>query len=204
MGPSRMRRYVVRRALASTATPLRVLGIESTCDDSGVAVVTSAREICHNAIASQWEEHAPHGGIVPLLAARAHRTNLPLLLREIGALPPLPGLDTAAATRSNSASPPPFSVARGSPDAVDAVAVCAGPGLALCLRAGVETASKAAAHLDVPLIAVNHLEAHALTPRLFDATVSFPFVTLLVSGGHCTLLLARGVGDYIEVGSSVR
>ena len=190
MSPLNALRRVVRRR------PLRILGIESTCDDTGVAVVSSSRAVEHDALASQWSVHAPHGGVVPLLAARAHRANLPLLLGAIGALPPSGARGVAAAAGAVDVS------GRGSTP-VDAVAVSVGPGLALCLRAGVEAAAEAAAHLDVPLIAVNHLEAHALTPRLFDASIAFPFVTLLVSGGHCTLLLARGVGDYVELGTTL-
>ena len=186
----------LRRIIAQRPGPLRILGIESTCDDTGVAVVSSSRVIEHDALASQWSVHAPHGGVVPLLAARAHRTNLPLLLGAIGALPPSAAEGTAVAAGA-------IDVSRSGSTPVDAVAVSVGPGLALCLRAGVEAAAEAAAHLDVPLIAVNHLEAHALTPRLFDASIEFPFVTLLVSGGHCTLLLARGVGDYIELGTTL-
>jgi tRNA threonylcarbamoyl adenosine modification protein TsaD len=133
-------------------------------------------------IASQWEVHAEWNGIVPNLAARAHEDNLPHVLERAVAESGLPnGLDS-----------------------IDAIAVAAGPGLAPCLKVGVESAKKLSRDLKVPLVAVNHLEGHVLVPRLTCAqALEFPFLVLLVSGGHCMLLVAEGVGKYKMLGQTL-
>jgi N6-L-threonylcarbamoyladenine synthase len=134
-------------------------------------------------IASQWEVHAEWNGIVPNLAARAHEESLPHVLAR--------ALDES-----------------GLPDgmgSIDAIAVAAGPGLAPCLKVGVECAKELSRSNNVPLIAVNHLEGHVLVPRLTseDQSLEFPFLVLLVSGGHCMLLLAEGVGRYKMLGQTL-
>jgi hypothetical protein len=131
---------------AASSAPLvrrffHVLGIETSCDDSAVAVVDATTgAVVHSALASQWAEHAAFGGIVPNLAARAHETNLPLLLQDARA--------------------------RGLLDSVDAVAVTRGPGMVPCLWVGVSAAAKIARELRKPLVMVNHLQAHVLVARL--------------------------------------
>jgi N6-L-threonylcarbamoyladenine synthase len=164
-----------------------VLGVESSCDDTGVGVVRSDGAVLSNVVASQFAVHAEFGGVVPRLAARAHAVNLPSVveaaLREAGALAPGGGIRAGS---------------------IDAVAVTVGPGLAPCLRAGVKVAVELAAQHGLPLLPVHHMEGHALTARLHpESHAAFPFLALLVSGGHSLLLLARGVSDYVELGCSV-
>lgn len=169
---------------SSAPTPPIVLGIETSCDDTGVGVVTASAstisgDVLAQQVSSQFEVHAPHRGVVPALAAREHRNNLPLVLdRVMQAIP-------------------------GGGNAVTHVAATAGPGLALCLQVGFETARELARNLDVPFIGVNHLEAHALVPRLLDPSLTFPFLILLVSGGHTMIVLAKGIGDYQRLGSTL-
>ncbi|KAA0149729.1 hypothetical protein FNF29_05740 [Cafeteria roenbergensis] len=158
-----------------------VLGIETSCDDTGVAIVRSSTasaggflegEVTSDFLASQFDLHATYGGVVPRLAARAHEANLPLGLRH-------------AETSSG--------LAGGLAD-VDAVAVTAGPGLAICLRHGFAAAVQLAERLRVPLVKVNHLEAHVLAATLAAPEMRFPFLVLLASGGHTMLVLAKSLG----------
>lgn len=159
-----------------------ILGIETSCDETAAAIVvrdqfgTSA--IRSNVVRSQLDEHAAFGGVVPELAARAHVTYLDHII--------------AQACRE----------AGVSLDEVDAIAATAGPGLIGGVLVGLTTAKALAAALDKPLIAVNHLEAHALTARLTDG-VTFPYLMLLVSGGHSQFVLVRGVGDYERWGTTI-
>ena len=111
---------------------LRILGIESTCDDTGVSIVNANRKIEHNLLASQWSVHQKHGGIVPMLAARAHRENLPHLLHEIGALPNTTDFISSTDNSEKNNDKRTVDPVIGK---IDAVAVSAGPGLALCLHA---------------------------------------------------------------------
>ncbi len=154
---------------------IRVLGIETSCDETAASVVAlgegSAPQILSNVVLSQIEEHAAFGGVVPEIAARAH-------------VEALDGIVEAALANAGT------SLAE-----IDAVAATAGPGLVGGLIVGLMTAKAIAAAAGKPLIAVNHLEGHALTARLTDQ-LSFPYLLLLVSGGHTQILLARGVGDY--------
>ena len=129
------------------------------------------------ALATQREEHAPYGGVVPEIAARAHLAQVDRLYTR--------ALAEAGMTI----------------DAVDAIAVTAGPGLIGGVIVGVMLAKALAAAANKPLIAVNHLEGHALTVRLTDH-VAFPYLLLLISGGHCQQLVVRGVGDYIRLGTT--
>jgi N6-L-threonylcarbamoyladenine synthase len=154
---------------------IRVLGIETSCDETAASVVALADDgrpqILSNAVLSQIEEHAAFGGVVPEIAARAHVEALDGLIEA--------ALADAGTTLAD----------------VDAVAATAGPGLVGGLIVGLMTAKAIAAAAGKPLLAVNHLEGHALTPRLTDG-LPFPYLLLLVSGGHTQIVLVRGVGDY--------
>ena len=156
-----------------------VLGIESSCDETAAALVDSDRRIIAQRIASQDEAHRPYGGVVPEIAARAHAERLAPLI---------------AATLADAGM---------TLDQVDAVAATAGPGLIGGVMVGLVTAKALAMAADKPLIAINHLEGHALSPRLADAALQFPYLLLLVSGGHCQLLLVGGVGQYRRLATTI-
>jgi N6-L-threonylcarbamoyladenine synthase len=156
-----------------------VLGIESSCDETAAALVTDGRVVLAQRIASQDEAHRPYGGVVPEIAARAHAELLaPLIAATLG---------DAGMTL----------------DKVDAVAATAGPGLIGGVMVGLVTAKALALAGDKPLIAVNHLEGHALSPRLANPQLDFPYLLLLVSGGHCQLLRVAGVGDYRRLATTI-
>lgn len=156
-----------------------VLGIETSCDDTGVALVSADRRIIGEKLSSQLDRHAPFGGVVPEIAARAHLDVIDVMIDQM--------MRDAGV---------------GFPD-LDAIAVTAGPGLIGGLITGLITGKAIAAVHRRPLIAVNHLEAHALTARLEDETLDFPFLLLLVSGGHCQLLMVQGVGRYQRLGTTL-
>jgi N6-L-threonylcarbamoyladenine synthase len=156
-----------------------ILGLESSCDDSAVALVTSDRRILAQRVVGQDKAHAPFGGVVPEIAARAHVEVLPGLVREV--------LDEAGVTLGD----------------VDAIAATAGPGLIGGVMVGLLTAKGLALASGKPLVAVNHLEGHALSPRLVDPSLDFPYLLLLASGGHCQLLEVRGVGDYRRLATTI-
>jgi N6-L-threonylcarbamoyladenine synthase len=156
-----------------------ILGLESSCDETAAALVTTDRRILAHALSSQVADHAPFGGVVPEIAARAHVDRLMPLVRQ--------ALDEAAISLAD----------------VDAFAATAGPGLIGGVMVGLVT-GKALAHASgKPLIAVNHLEGHALSPRLADPDLAFPYVLLLISGGHCQLLEVRGVGQYRRLATTI-
>jgi N6-L-threonylcarbamoyladenine synthase len=156
-----------------------VLGIESSCDETAVALVRGDRTIIAQAIASQETEHAPYGGVVPEIAARAHAERLaPMIERVMGEA----GLTL---------------------DDVDAIAATAGPGLIGGVMVGLVSAKALAMAADKPLLAVNHLEGHALSPRLADDGLAFPYLLLLVSGGHCQILAVEGVGRYRRLATTI-
>ncbi|MCL2716093.1 MAG: tRNA (adenosine(37)-N6)-threonylcarbamoyltransferase complex transferase subunit TsaD [Alphaproteobacteria bacterium] len=161
---------------------LYVLGIETTCDETAAAVVARGGDgggrILSNIVRSQLAEHAPFGGVVPEIAARAH---VDLLDGLIGRAMKEASLDFRA---------------------LSGVAAAAGPGLIGGVIVGLTTAKAIAMVHDTPLVAVNHLEAHALTPRL-TAALSFPYCLFLVSGGHTQIQAVRGVGDYVRLGTTV-
>ena len=161
---------------------MKVLGIETSCDETAAAIVSrdsgGRGTILSNVVRSQLEEHAAYGGVVPELAARSHVTHL----------------DRIIARAAEEAG-----VKLGE---VDAIAATAGPGLIGGVLVGLTTGKALAAALGKPLIAVNHLEAHALTARLTDR-LDFPYLMLLVSGGHSQFVLVRGVGDYQRWGSTI-
>ena len=156
-----------------------VLGIESSCDETAAALVREDRTIIAQRIASQDAEHAPYGGVVPEIAARAHAERLAPLIAAT--------LADAGMTLSD----------------VDAVAATAGPGLIGGVMVGLVTAKALAMASDKPLIAVNHLEGHALSPRLSDAGLHFPYLLLLVSGGHCQLLKVSGPDQYKRLATTI-
>lgn len=156
----------------------RILGIESSCDETAAAVVSDTREILSNVVYSDIAAHQPYGGVVPEIAARSHMQFIEPVIE--------------AALRE----------AECSLQEIDAIAVTAGPGLIGGVIVGVMAAKTLAMVADKPLIGVNHLEGHALTVRLTDE-VPFPYLLLLVSGGHCQWLFVKGVGDYVRLGGTI-
>jgi len=163
---------------SNTLRPPVILGIETSCDETAVALVDAGRRILAEALRSQLARHAPYGGIVPEIAARAHVEVLDRLIAEVMAEAGL-----------------------GFPE-LAGVAATAGPGLIGGLIVGLVTAKAIAAVHHRPLLAVNHLEGHALTARLTHA-IDFPYLLLLVSGGHCQLLVVDGVGRYRRLGTTL-
>lgn len=156
-----------------------ILGIESSCDETAAALVTSDRRILAHKLAGQEAAHRPYGGVVPEIAARAH-------VEVIGPL-----VEAALAEAGVTL------------DDVDAVAATAGPGLIGGVMVGLVTGKALALASGKPLIAVNHLEGHGLSPRLADPDLAFPYLLLLVSGGHCQLLLVEGVGAYRRLATTI-
>ncbi|MAO05000.1 MAG: tRNA (adenosine(37)-N6)-threonylcarbamoyltransferase complex transferase subunit TsaD [Citromicrobium sp.] len=156
-----------------------VLGIESSCDETAVALVGTDRRIIAQRIASQDEAHRPYGGVVPEIAARAHAERIAPMLAEV--------MDEAGMQLAD----------------LDAIAATAGPGLIGGVMVGLVSAKALAMASDVPLIAVNHLEGHALSPRLVDPELEFPYLLLLVSGGHCQILRCEGVGQYRRLATTI-
>ena len=165
----------------SNADIMLVLGIETTCDETAAAVVECGADangaILANIVLSQIADHAAFGGVVPEIAARAHVEALDAVI-------------AAAMTEAGKT----FA-------ALDGVAAAAGPGLIGGLIVGLTTAKAIAMVHEKPLIAVNHLEAHALTARLTDAT-PFPYCLFLASGGHTQIVAVCGVGDYVQLGTT--
>ena len=159
-----------------------VLGIETTCDETAAAIVAPGEDgrglIRSNEVLSQIAEHAAYGGVVPEIAARAHVEVLDRLIAR--------ALDGAGLALRD----------------LDGIAVAAGPGLIGGVLIGLVTAKTLALVARKPLLAVNHLEAHALTARLTDG-LAFPYLLLLASGGHTQLVAVKGVGDYVRLGSTV-
>jgi N6-L-threonylcarbamoyladenine synthase len=156
-----------------------ILGLESSCDDSAAALVTSDRRILAQAVVGQNSAHQPYGGVVPEIAARAHVEILPGLIQQV------------------------LGEAKLSIEDVDAVAATAGPGLIGGVMVALLAGKGLALAAGKPLVAVNHLEGHALSPRLADPDLGFPYLLLLVSGGHCQLLEVRGVGDYQRLATTI-
>ena len=156
-----------------------ILGLESSCDETAAALVGSDRAILAHRLAGQEAAHRPYGGVVPEIAARAH----------VEALIPL--VEAALADAGMTLGE------------VDAIAATAGPGLIGGVMVGLVTGKALAHAAGKPLVAVNHLEGHALSPRLADPSLRFPYLLLLVSGGHCQLLEVRGVGDYRRLATTI-
>ncbi|WP_370310803.1 tRNA (adenosine(37)-N6)-threonylcarbamoyltransferase complex transferase subunit TsaD [Salipiger bermudensis] len=160
---------------------LTILGLESSCDDTGAAVVRGTpgdATVLSSVVEGQNSLHEAFGGVVPEIAARAHAERIDVVVRH--------ALDRAGVALSD----------------LDGVAVTAGPGLIGGVMSGVMCAKGIAIGAGLPLIGVNHLAGHALTPRLTDG-VAFPYLVLLVSGGHCQFLLVRGPEDYSRLGGTI-
>lgn len=156
-----------------------ILGLESSCDETAAALVTSDGCVLAHRLAGQEAAHRPYGGVVPEIAARAHVELLSPLVEG--------ALAEAGVTLAE----------------VDAVAATAGPGLIGGVMVGLLTGKALAHAAGKPLIAVNHLEGHALSPRLAEPDLAFPYLLLLVSGGHCQLLLVEGVGRYRRLATTI-
>lgn len=154
-----------------------VLGIESSCDETAAAIVNDKKEILGECVLTQLE-HKTFGGVVPEIAARAHLEHIEDILEET------------------------FKRANLKPSDIDAVAAAAGPGLIGGVVVGVMAAKALALALDKPFIAVNHLEGHALAARL-TSDIKYPYLLLLVSGGHCQILIVKGVGEFERLGTTI-
>lgn len=156
-----------------------ILGLESSCDETAAALVTSDRQVLAHKLATQEAAHRPFGGVVPEIAARAHVDVLSTLIEQ--------ALEEAGVALKE----------------VDAIAATAGPGLIGGVMVGLVTGKALAHAAGKPLIAVNHLEGHALSPRLADPALQFPYLLLLVSGGHCQLLFVEGVDQYRRLATTI-
>ncbi|GJQ11869.1 hypothetical protein GpartN1_g3660.t1 [Galdieria partita] len=156
-----------------------VLGIETSCDDTGVAIVDSSGRILGETRVGQEAIHSKWGGVVPALARDAH---------------------DEAITRCIDGC---LKQANLSVSQLDAIAVTMGPGLELCLRVGFESGRNVAASYHLPFVSIHHLEAHCLMARLFFEDITFPFLNVLVSGGHCQLILCKGVGEFLVLGGTL-
>ena len=163
-----------------------VLGIESSCDDTGAAIVRNDGTILGEALASQTDIHEEFGGVVPGLAKTAHEENIQTIIHQ--------ALHNANMTIQD----------------VDAIGVTVGPGLEICLRVGCNAARQLAIQHNKPFVAIHHLEAHILMSRLNSSNSNknnnnceFPFLALLVSGGHCQILKCMGIGNYTILGGTL-
>ena len=158
------------------------LGIETSCDETAAAVIRENDEgtadILSNIVSSQIEEHKKFGGVVPELAARAHLENIEYII------------DTALKESGTSINE------------IDGVAATAGPGLIVCLIVGLNIGKSIAAFSNKPLIGVNHLEGHALSPGL-NEKIKFPYLLLLISGGHSQYLIVKDVNEYEQLGTTI-
>ncbi len=154
-----------------------VLGIESSCDETAAALVNDKKEILSSTVLTQ-SEHKNFGGVVPEIAARAHLEHIDEIIEET------------------------FKKAGIKPQDIDAVAAAAGPGLIGGVTVGVMAGKALSLALNKPFIAVNHLEGHALTARL-NSDVSYPYLLLLTSGGHCQILIVKGVGNFERLGTTI-
>lgn len=157
---------------------LKVLGIESSCDDTAAAIVTSRRQILANIVISQHQEHQLFKGVVPEIAARSHLNNLHQAITQ--------ALGSARLKLTD----------------IDAIAATAGPGLIGGIIVGSMFGKSLASVLNKPFIAVNHLEGHALSPRLSDS-LAYPYLLLLISGGHCQFVAVQRLGRYKILGRTL-
>ncbi|KJV81593.1 tRNA threonylcarbamoyl adenosine modification protein YgjD [Rickettsia hoogstraalii str. RCCE3] len=157
---------------------IKILGIESSCDDTAVSIITENREILSNIIISQNTEHAVFGGVVPEIAARSHLSNLDKALKNV-----LKESNTKLTE-------------------ISAIAATSGPGLISGVIVGSMFARSLSSALKKPFIAINHLEGHALTARLTD-NIPYPYLLLLASGGHCQFVAVLGLGKYKILGSTI-
>jgi N6-L-threonylcarbamoyladenine synthase len=170
--------YICYSALTGVG-PLRVLGIETSCDETGIAIYDGELGLMAHALYSQAHIHAEYGGVVPEIASRDHVRKLLPLLDEC--------MDRANCTRED----------------IDGVAYTAGPGLIGALLVGASVGRALAASLGIPAVAVHHMEGHLLAPMLEADPPGFPFVALLVSGGHSMLVEVRGIGAYQILGETL-
>jgi len=160
---------------------LTFLGIETSCDETAASIVIYKDKKPHvisNIISSQIKEHKRFGGVVPELAARSHMQNIDFIINE--------ALKKGSVTLKN----------------IDGIAATAGPGLTVCLNVGLNIGKSLAAFLGKPFIAVNHLEGHALSPGL-EKKIKFPYLLLLISGGHSQYIIVKGVGKYKQIGTTI-
>lgn len=158
---------------------MRILGIETSCDETGIAIFDDEKGLLAHELYSQVKLHADYGGVVPELASRDHvKKTIPLIVATLAAA----GL---------------------TPEDLDGVAYTAGPGLVGALLVGATIGRSLAYAWDLPAVAVHHMEGHLLAPMLEDNAPEFPFVALLVSGGHTMMVDVRGIGDYKILGESV-
>jgi len=158
---------------------MRILGIETSCDETGVAVYETGRGIIAEALASQVELHRPFGGVVPELASRDHIAKLSRLVQAV------------------------LAEADCSPGELDGIAYTAGPGLIGALMVGGSFAAASAYALGIPAVPIHHMEAHLLIGKLEADALEFPFIALLVSGGHSMLVDVQGVGRYRVIGNTL-
>ena len=158
------------------------LGIETSCDETAASIVrenyNGNGEILSNIVSSQIDEHKEFGGVVPEIAARAHVEKIDFIINK--------ALEESKTNIND----------------IDGIAATAGPGLIVCLTVGLSAAKAIAASLGKPLIAVNHLEGHALSPKLIKK-INFPYLLLLISGGHTQFLEVRGVNNYVRMGTTI-
>ena len=160
---------------------ITILGIESSCDETAASIVQEENgqiKILSNIVSSQFDIHKEFGGVVPELAARAHVEKIDLMSEKA------------------------ISESKIKLNEIDAVAATAGPGLIVCLTVGLNFGKTVAASLNKPFIAVNHLEGHALSPKL-NSTLEFPYLLLLISGGHTQYLLVESLGKYKRLGTTI-
>lgn len=169
--------YIIKLNFNRFEKNMIVLGIESSCDETAAAIVTDRKEILSEVLLSQ-QEHAAFGGVVPEIAARSHLEHIDNIIDE-------------CITKSNIKI-----------DDIDAIAATSGPGLIGGVVVGVMAAKALSLALNKPFIAVNHLEGHALVARLSN-DISFPYLLLLTSGGHCQILVVEGIGSYKKLGSTI-
>ena len=159
-----------------------ILGIETSCDETAVSIIqdneSGIPKILSNIVSSQFDIHKEFGGVVPELAARSHVEKINLIAKK--------ALDESGISL----------------DKVSAIAATSGPGLIICLSVGLNFAKSLASSLKVPLIGVNHLEGHALSPRL-QTNINYPYLLLLISGGHSQFLSVNGLSSYTRLGLSL-
>ncbi|KAF5183227.1 tRNA N6-adenosine threonylcarbamoyltransferase [Thalictrum thalictroides] len=165
--------------IAEIRDDIVVLGIETSCDDTAAAVVRGNGEILSQVISSQADLLERYGGVAPKMAEEAHSQVIDQVVQQ--------ALDEANLTENH----------------LSAVAVTIGPGLSLCLRVGVRKARQIAGSFKLPIVGIHHMEAHALVARLVERELQFPFLALLISGGHNLLVLARDLGHYVQLGTTI-
>ncbi len=182
--------YNTSKAIICKLLIMKILAIETSCDETGLALIESNKNgqttILANLISSQIETHRPYGGVVPNLAKREHLKNLPILWQQL--------IKSILRWRS----PSQYMMA----DEIDLIAVTNGPGLAPCLWAGINFAQELAQKLNKPLVGINHLKGHIYI-NLLDHKLVYPILSLIVSGGHTQLVFSKKIGDYKIIGETL-